>query len=168
MEHRYLKIAVTLSVGVLALFYVAHNFANWSGANAAVAYVLSLADHTVYPVSLAPPVTQPVLISALVLVICAGEAAAATLSLIGSWKLWVARRAGAAEFASAKRYAVMGSGLAVLVWFLLFQVGGGALYQMWQTETGVNSLEGAFQFSGMSFLTLIYLSLPEPEVQASS
>ena len=165
MEHRYLKIALTLSVALLALFYVAHNLANWEAARGAVGYVLGQQDHGVYPNSLAPAVSNPLLVTAVTLVICAGEAMAAALALLGAVRLWSARKADAARFNAAKRFAVLGSGVAVLVWFLLFAVFGGALYQMWQTEAGALSLDGAWQFSGLSFLTLIYLSIPELEVQ---
>ena len=163
MEHRLLKIGVTFSVALLALFYVAHNLANWSAAQGAIGYVLSQQDHAVYPNNLAPAVANPALVTAVLALICAGEAAAGLLALVGTWRLWAARKAERAAFAAAKRFAVLGAGAAVLVWFLLFAVFGGALYQMWQTEVGAGSLEGAFQYAGLSFLTLIYLSLPEPE-----
>ena len=162
MEHRYLKIALTLSVGLLAFFYVAHNLANWSSATGAVGYVLSQQQHEVYPVSLVPAIADPTVHALVTAVICIGEAAAAIFALLGAWRLWSARRADAAVFTAAKSTAVIGAGLAALVWFL-FAVFGGALYQMWQTEVGAGSLEGAWQFSGLSFLTLIYLSLPEGE-----
>ena len=163
MEHRYLKVALTLSVALLALFYVAHNIANWEAAQAAVGYVLGQDSHTAYPASIPPAIESPLLVTAVLILICAGEAAAGLVALVGAYRIWAARRADLQAFAAAKKLAVIGSGLAVLVWFLLFAVFGGALYQMWQTPAGAQSLEGAWQFSGLSFLTLIYLSLPEPD-----
>jgi predicted small integral membrane protein len=165
MEHRYLKIALTLSVGLLALFYVTHNIVNWDAATGAVGYVLSQQDHRVYPESIAPAIASPAAHTGITALICAGELAAAIFSLIGAWRLWSARNADVVVFATAKRNAVIGSGLAALVWFFLFAVFGGALYQMWQTEVGAGSLEGAWQFSGLSFLTLIYLTLPHGEAE---
>lgn len=163
MEHRWLKILLALSVALLALFYVAHNLANWDAARQAIGYVLSHEGHAVYPANLAPAVRNPALVTLALVLICAGEAAAGLISLAGAWRLFRARRADPAGFAAAKRLAVIGAGLAVLVWFLLFAVVGGALYQMWQTEVGAGSLEGAFQYAGLAFLTLLYLSLPEPD-----
>jgi predicted small integral membrane protein len=165
MEHRYLKAAVTLSVALLALFYVAHNLANWSAAHQAIGYVLSHQDHVIYPNNLAPAIGNPALISAVLLAICAGEAAAGGFALVGAFRIWSARKSDAATFSAAKRFAVIGSGLAVLVWFLLFAVIGGALHQMWQTEIGSGSLVGAFQYAGLSFFSLIYLALPEAELR---
>ncbi len=164
MEHRYLKVGVTLSVALLALFYFAHNLANWSAAHGAIGYVLSQQDHVVYPNNLAPAIANPLFVSIVLAIVCAGEAAAGILALVGAFRLWTARKLDRAAFAAAKRFAILGSGAAVLVWFLLFAVVGGALYQMWQTEVGAGSLEGAFQYAGLSFLSLIYLSLPEPEL----
>ena len=165
MEHRYLKIALTLSVALLALFYVANNFANWTAATGAVGYVLGQQDHQAYPAAIVPAISSTAAHAAVTAIICASELAAAVVALIGAWRLWRARNGDTASFAAAKRMAVLGAGLAALVWFFLFAVFGGALYQMWQTEVGNASLEGAWQFSGLSFLTLIYLTLPYGEAR---
>ena len=165
MEHRYLKIALTLSVALLALFYVAHNIVNWSSATGAVGYVLSQQDHQAYPASLLPPIASRTVHAIVTGIICAGELVAGAVSLIGAWRLWSARKTDTVAFAAAKRLAVIGTGIAALVWFFLFAVFGGALFQMWQTEVGAASLEGAWQFSGLSFLTLLYLTLPYGEAR---
>lgn len=165
MEHRYLKIALTLSVALLALIYAAHNIVNWNSATGAVGYVLSQQDHQAYPASLLPPIVSPAVHAIITGIICVGEVAAGVVSLIGAWRLWIARKADTVAFAAAKRLAVMGAGIAALVWFFLFAVFGGALFQMWQTEVGAASLEGAWQFSGLSFLTLLYLTLPYGEAR---
>lgn len=162
MEHRYLKIAFTLSVALLALFYVAHNLANWDAARNAISYVVGHQDHVVYPADLMPAVSSPAVVTMLLIVVCASEASAGLLALAGAWRLWASRNADDATFAASKRLAVLGAGAGALVWFLLFAVFGGAAYQMWQTEVGAASLEGAFQFAGLCFLSLLYLSLPEP------
>jgi predicted small integral membrane protein len=165
MEHRYLKIALTLSVALLALIYAAHNIVNWNSATGAVGYVLSQQDHQAYPASLLPPIVSPAVHAIITGMICVGEVAAGVVSLIGAWRLWVARKADTVAFTAAKRLAVIGAGIAALVWFFLFAVFGGALFQMWQTEVGAASLEGAWQFSGLSFLTLLYLTLPYGEAR---
>jgi len=164
MEHRYLKIALTLSVALLALLYVAHNIVNWSSATGAIGYVLSQQDHQAYPASLLPPIVSPAVHAIVTGIICVGEVIAGAVSLIGAWRLWSARKADIVAFAAAKRLAVIGTGIAALVWFL-FAVFGGALFQMWQTEVGAASLESAWQFSGLSFLTLLYLTLPYGEAR---
>lgn len=162
VEHRYLKIALTLAVALQALFWFGTNLINWDVAQGAVGYVLSQEDHLGYPNHLVPPVTSPLIITVVLLTILVGEAAAGGLALLGTYRLWRARNASPEIFTSAKGPAVLGSGIAVLVWFLLFAVLGGALYQMGQAEGTRGALEGAFRFAGYSFFTLIYLSISEP------
>lgn len=161
MEHRYLKMALALAVGLLATLWFANNLLNWEMAHAAVAYTLSQADQAGYPVHLVPSIDSPALATAALLGIVIGEGIAGALALAGSYRMWAARKLDDRAFCIAKRYAVLGSGVAVLVWFLLFQVIGGALILMGQSEGLVAVLEGAFRFAVYSFLTLIYLSLPE-------
>lgn len=163
LTHRYLKIALTLTVALLALFYVAHNIYNWNSATAAVGYVLSQADHAVYPNDIPPAITNPTLVAIGTAIICLGEILVGVVSLIGAFRLWSARKGDFAAFTAAKRFACLGAGLAVLQWFLGFEVIGGAFYQMWQTQIGGGSHHDAMQFAILGFLTLIYLTQPEPD-----
>lgn len=161
MTHCYIKCLIALSVGIMALFYAAHNLVNWTAAEDFVAYVLSLQGHALYPKSLVPAIDSPLLIGGVLALICLGEAAAGVLSLMGCAAMWHSRHAGKRAFAAAKRYAILGAGLATGVWFLLFSAIGGAVLQMWQTESGASALAAAFQYAGLSFLSLIYLSMPD-------
>jgi predicted small integral membrane protein len=51
--------------------------------------------------------------------------------------------------------------VAVAVWLGLFMAIGGAYFQMWQTELGINSLEGAFMYAMSSGLVLLFVHMPE-------
>jgi len=79
--------------------------------------------------------------------------------------MWTARRNYEASFSAAKRFAALGAGIAVLTWFLGFQVIGGAGVMMGQAEGLQAAIEGAFRFGSYIFLTLI--SLSQPELQTS-
>ena len=162
MEHRYLKILLTVAVGLLAALWCANNLLNWEVAHGAVAYTLSQADQAGYPMHLVPPIEHPLAATLVLLLIVAGEGLAGALPLLGAWRMWSSRASDQRGFTIAKRWAVSGAGIAVLVWFLLFQVIGGALILMGQSEGLRATLEGAFRFAAYCFLTLIYLSLPEP------
>ncbi len=162
MEHRYLKTALALAVGLLASLWFANNLINWETAQSAVGYTLSQADQAGYENHLVPPITSSVAITVVLLAIVLGEGAAGCLGLAGAYRMWTARNGDEKAFAAAKRIAVLGCGTAVLVWFLLFQVLGGTLILMGQSEGARGALDGAFRFASYSFLTLIYLSLPEP------
>ena len=74
------------------------------------------------------------------------EFAAGLLALKGAWDLWRVRKASAEDFNGAKTYALIGCGVGIVVWLGLFAVFGGALLQMWQTDIGAGSMDGAFQF----------------------
>jgi predicted small integral membrane protein len=162
MEQRYLKIALALAVGLLPGLWFANNLLNWEIAHGAVAYTLSQADQSGYPVHLVPPIDSPIVTTIVLLAIVGGEGAAGALALAGAYRMWSNRKGAGGEFQNAKSLAIAGAGVAVLVWFLLFQVIGGALILMGQSEGLRASLEGAFRFAAYCFMTLIYLSLPEP------
>ena len=161
MEQRYLKMALALAAGLLATLWFANNLLNWDVAQGAVAYTLSQADQTGYPVHLVPPIDSPALATAALVGIVIGEGMAGAFALTGTYRMWAARKLDDRAFCAAKRFAIIGAGIAVLVWFLLFQVVGGALLMMGQSEGLLGALEGAFRFAVYCFLTLIYLSLPE-------
>jgi len=166
MEHRYLKVILAVAVGLQALFWFGNNILNWDTATGAVAYALSQADQAGgYERHLVPPIDSPFLASLITAVVVLGEGAAGGLALWGAIQLWRNRYTAPDTFVSAKRFAVMGAGIAVLVWFLLFAVFGGALLQMGQAPGLRPAFDGAFKFASYSFLVLIYLSIPEPRIQ---
>ena len=82
-------------------------------------------------------------------------------TLKGCLDLWQQRHASSEAFQQAKSWALLGCGLAVLIWFGLFGVIGGAWFQMWQTELGSQSLNGAFQFAVSAALVLIFVNMPD-------
>lgn len=159
---RILKTLFSAMVGVMALLYVAHNFANFDQAVAAVGYITSLQGHEIYPNNLLPAL-PPALQLLAALTVFAGEIAAGVFALWGAWNLWTHRKAGAAEFRAASWQAKLGCGLAVLVWWGLFHAIGGAGYQMWQSPQGDGPFTGSWIYGGISMMVLIYLSIGEPD-----
>ncbi len=155
MAIRLLKIVFVMSVSLLCLFYAAQNVANLDACYQAFAYVMGAADHQVYPDSFFPAIQSPAVTWLVLVLVVSLEFAAGLLAAKGAWDLWRARKAPAADFNRAKTYALVGCGLGVVVWLGFFTVFGGALFQMWQTEIGGGSLEGAFQLfvaCGLIFL----------------
>jgi predicted small integral membrane protein len=76
--------------------------------------------------------------------------------------MWSQRNSETAAFATAKQFAVIGAGIAVLNWFLGFFVIGGTAIMMGQAEGMEGAIRGAISMATLSFLTLIYLSMSEP------
>lgn len=160
MPVRILKIILVAWIALLCLVYATQNIANLDQAYAAVQYVFSMDEHVVYPGAFGPAITHPLLIGFALAVIIALEYTAGVLAAKGAWDLWRARQS-AADFNAAKTFAILGAGTAMIVWLGLFSVIGGAYFQMWQTAAGAASLEGAFQFLGMSAFVLLFVNMKD-------
>ncbi|MEJ8567906.1 DUF2165 domain-containing protein [Elongatibacter sediminis] len=158
MAIRILKIVLVVFVGLQGGLYVAGNLANWEAAHGAIAYVLSMEGHEYYDAPIFPPITHPAWVTMTLLAIITGEFLIGALSFKGAWDLKRALKEPAEVFNSAKKYAILGAGMAMLVWFGGFIVIGGALFQMWQTEIGTASFEGAFIYAASSFLVLLFVN----------
>ncbi|MEX0899560.1 MAG: DUF2165 domain-containing protein [Gammaproteobacteria bacterium] len=161
MAIRYLKIALVTFVGLQGLLYVVGNIANWDAAVGAIGYVLGMEANEIYSNRIFPAITNPILVTAAFITILTGEFLVGALSLKGAWDLWYRRKDTAEVFNSAKTYAILGAGMALVVWFGLFIVIGGALFQMWQSEIGAGSFEGAFIYAGISGLVLLFVNIPD-------
>lgn len=161
MAIRILKIILVVFVGLQGWFYVAGNLANWTSGMGAVAYVLGMEGHEVYGTHIFPPVTSSALVTIAFLFIIAAEFLVGALSLKGAWDLWTARDQAADEFNAAKKFAILGAGTALVVWFGGFVVIGGALFQMWQTQVGLGSFNGAFIYGAISGFVLLFVNAPD-------
>ena len=158
MHIRYLKIMFAVITSLMALVYVTQNMVNTEAAHAAIIYVMSGADHTVYTNSFGPKFSSPVLGWVVTVVIFGLEYVTGILLARGAWDMWQARNATADTFAESKKWAQIGCGVGVLVWFGLFGVIGAAFFQMWQTPVGTGSMNGAFQYFVSCAITLMFLN----------
>ena len=162
MEQRYVKIGLALTVGLLAGLWSFNNIINWDTAHGAVAYALSQENQSGYLAHLVPPIKSSAAATAGLLVIVLTEMVAGSLASLGAWRMWSQRHSEVAVFGDAKRFAILGAGLAVLNWFLGFLVIGGTLIMMGQAEGMEGAMRGASNMATLSFLTLMYLSMSEP------
>ena len=163
MEQRYVKIGLALTIGLLAGLWSINNILNWGTAQGAVAYALSQENQAGYLAHMVPPIHSSVAATIGLILIVLTEAAAGALALFGAWRMWSQRRGDAAAFEGAKRFAILGAGVAVLNWFLGFLVIGGTVIMMGQAEGMEGAMRGAANMATLSFLTPIYLSMPEPQ-----
>lgn len=162
MDIRSWKIVFVAIFGLAALIYAIQNVANLGGGMyGSFAYVLGQTDHVAYPNSVMPSIENPALIWIPLVLVLALEFLSGTLMLLGAHKMWRAKSGSAADFNQSKGLAVNGIGLAVICWFLLFGVFGGAAYQMWQTQIGLGSFNGAFQFTMYGLVLFVALTLDD-------
>jgi predicted small integral membrane protein len=151
----------TAITSLMALTYVAQNMVNADAAHQAIVYVMSGADHEVYQHSFGPKLSDPLLGWIVVAIIFGLEVAAGILLARGAWAMWRARNSAVHVFAESKKWALIGSGVGVFVWFGLFGVIGAAFFQMWQTPAGAGSMNGAFQYFVSCAITLLFLNQPD-------
>ncbi|WP_448212479.1 DUF2165 family protein [Colwellia sp. MEBiC06753] len=154
---RVLKILLVLFIGLHALIYAVQNIANLDAAHAALGYVLSSQGHEVYSNTMFFYVTNPVLHWCALWLVIFGELAIGFFGIKGAFNMLMARKGSAEQFHAAKSYGLIAAALALLVWFGLFMTFGAAFFQMWQTEVGTGSMEGAFMFSIASAITMMFV-----------
>ena len=95
--------------------------------------------------------------------IIAAEALAAVLCWLGAWRLWRARRVTAAAFQRAKRIAVLGLAVGVLLWLGGFVAIGGEWFGMWMSSQW-NGIESAFRFAIVLLAMLLWLGQRDDEL----
>ena len=92
------------------------------------------------------------------------EALTALLCGMGVWRLLKARKTTAKTFNQAKGMAVAGLTLGFLVWQVGFMSIGGEWFGMWMSDQW-NGASSAFRFLVTIALVLIYLVLPDTELE---
>lgn len=154
---RYLKIALAAFASLFCIFYALQNMANLGSAEWFVGAMSGMEGHEAYPNTFAFAVSSPVLVKLMLWIIILLELVAGVLAGKGAWDLFGARNGSSEEFNAAKTYALAGTALAVVVWFGIFGAFGGAFFQMWQVEAGVDALRDASFFAlqhGVVFLMI--------------
>lgn len=155
---RSVKILLAVFAALFCIIYAVQNIVNLQAGHGFVTYVASMADHAAYPAHIGPPVTAPLLTWIMFLVIIALELSAGLLAGKGAWDMFQARNASAGEFGAAKQYALVGCGIAIIVWFGLFGAIAGGYFQAWQTEAGGNAVREAALFAIQHGIVLLVLA----------
>ena len=154
---RYVKIALAAFAALFCIFYAIQNIANLGPAEWFVGTMTGMEGHEAYPNTFGFAVKSPFLVKLMLWIIILLELAAGVLAGKGTLDMFGARNATTDEFNAAKTYALAGTGIAVIVWFGIFGAFGGAFFQMWQVEAGVNALRDASFFAvqhGIVFLMI--------------
>lgn len=158
-----MEILIAALVAFLALMhmiYAIQNLLNLEAGHGAVSAVLGQADAPVYARSLMPSVQSPALIWIALLLIIGAQIAAGAILAFGAMQMFAASGDSPADFIAATEWALVGCGIALLLWFGLFLTIGAALFQMWQTPVGQGAMGDAFRngvFVGIVMLILLFL-----------
>jgi predicted small integral membrane protein len=162
MTARYAKIAMVLSLGVMALLIAFTNVTDYGGNYPFVSHVMSMDSTFRSPAVKYRAITDPRLWALAYWLIIAGEAAAAGLFLWAGARMVAAREASAAAFQEAKGLVHLAAAAGFLVWFLGFMVIGGEWFLMWQSKQW-NGQQPAFRFYMTILAVLIYVTQPDAE-----
>jgi predicted small integral membrane protein len=110
-------------------------------------------------------VNTPALHTAFYLSIILWEIATTLLCWWGALQLGRALRGTPAAFQAAKKWAIAGLTLSMLIWLAAFLSVGGEWFLMWQSKTW-NGQESAFRMFTVVGIVLLLLVQPETEDQA--
>lgn len=160
------RVSRILSVAMVALWVALVAFGNLTDYHSNLVFVQHvLAMDTIFPDAGIHyrAIHSPLLQHAAYGLIIATETLAAVLCGFGAWRLWRARRASAVLFQRAKRLAVIGLTLGLLLWLGGFMAIGGEWFGMWMS-TQWNGLASAFRFVVVLLLALAYLGQRDDEL----
>ena len=155
---RYLKICAALFIGLIGFLAFLNNLFNIASAQTFVAAVISAPEQPYYKI-IGPTFAAGWQGWLGLVVIMAGELTAGVLGFIGAARLFGARTAAPSDFQNAKAAAIAGGAMGMLVWYGLFIVLGELYFNMWQTEIGLGSVNGAFRYGTVCAVLMFFIAL---------
>ncbi len=157
---RLTKIIAADLVGLIGLLFFLNNLFNLDTAYAVVSYVIAGTDQPYYKI-IGPVISAGWLTWLALFTIMAGELAVGVLGFMGALKMFKNISAPAADFQTAKSKAIVGAFIGIVVWYGFFVIIGESYFNMWQTETGLGSVAGAFRYGTISAVLMFYIGLPD-------
>jgi predicted small integral membrane protein len=160
---RLAKVAAVAALAAFALLVAYNNIVDYDSNYQFVRHVLSM--DTIFPDSVlrSRAIDSETMWRVAYGLIIVTEALTGFLLALGAALLLTRLRASAKRFDHAKGWAVSGLTLGFLLWCFGFIVIGGEYFAMWQSNVW-NGVEGAFRFVTMILGVLIFVSLPDGEV----
>ena len=161
------KIVLVAAIALFASLVAFGNLTDYNTNFVFVRHVLSM--DTIFPFSTIKyrAITSPALHHAVYALIIAVEIAIAVLCWIGAYILVRHLRSEAARFNGAKPFAILGLTLGLLLWQVGFMSIGGEWFGMWQSKEW-NGVPSAFRFVVVILGVLIFVSMPDAELERSS
>ena len=145
--NRTIKIALAAFASLFCLFYALQNIVNLGAAEWFVGTMTAMEGHDKYPNTFAFAISSPLLVKLMLWIIILLELTAGILAGKGAIDMFKARNGSSEDFNNAKSLALAGTAIAVAIWFGIFGAFGGAFFQMWQVDAGLNALRDAGMFS---------------------
>jgi predicted small integral membrane protein len=155
---RILKICAALVIGLIGVLAFLNNLFNIASAQSFVSAVISAPEQPYYKI------IGPTFGSAWhgwlgLAIIMTGELAAGVLGLLGAIRMTANRAEDAQVFHAAKSLAIAGGMIGALIWYGFFVTAGEMYFNMWQTEIGLGSVNGAFRYGTVCAVLAILIAL---------
>src|SRR6056300_1050734 len=145
---RITKIAAASFIGAIGALFFLDNLFNLEAAYSVVSFVVSGAEQPYYKI-LGPTVSSTWLTYLALYTIMAGELAVGVLGFLGAVRMFKERKGSSERFDASKVAATSAGVLGMLVSYGFFVIIGEGYFHMWQTETGLASVEGAFRYGSV-------------------
>lgn len=162
------RLSKTAFVAAIAFFASLVAFGNITdyGSNFAFVQHVLLMD-TIFPDATIKyrAITNPQLHHAGYILIIAAETLTAILCWIGAFSMLSHLKDGARAFNASKKWGIGGLAVGFLVWQVGFMSVGGEWFGMWMSSTW-NGIESAFRFFITIIAVLIFVVLPDGDIQA--
>ncbi|HWF39954.1 MAG TPA: DUF2165 domain-containing protein [Candidatus Acidoferrales bacterium] len=162
-----LRVAKTLLVFGVAFFYlfvVVNNTTDYNSNYQFVRHVLMMDSTFPGNHGMWRAINSPAMHTAFYLSIITWETLTMILCWAGAVKLAGALRATAETFQAAKRVAIMGLTLSLLMWLVAFLSVGGEWFLMWQSKSW-NGQDAAFRMFTVVGIVLVLLVQEDKELQ---
>jgi len=144
-------------IGAIGMLFFLDNLFNLDVAHSVVTLILTGGEQPYYKI-IGPVVSANWLTWLGLFTIMTGEFTVGVLGFLGMFKLIQNRTASAEDFHAAKAYAIGAGVMGMLVWYGFFVTIGEAYFNMWQTETGLGSVEGAFRYGTVCAVLMFFIS----------
>lgn len=151
--------AIALWLALVAFGNITDYGSNWVFVQHVLAMDSIFPDASIHYRAIHSPLLQHIAYA----LIIAAEALAAVLCAIGAWRMWRARRAPTSVFRRAKRFAIYGLTVGLMLWLGGFMAIGGEWFGMWMSSQW-NGLESAFRFVVVLLGALVYLGQRDDEL----
>lgn len=154
---RIVKIALIITVVLWGFFGALGNILHWDETRGAVAAVTSMVSFEGGAESW-QATSNPVVIWLGALFIMLSKLSAGILCALGAGRMWYSRNGSATDFAAAKRIALAGCGIAVIMLFGGFIVIAESWFELWRTESMSAVLTAAVRYASMIALIGIFVA----------
>jgi predicted small integral membrane protein len=156
------KVALVFAVAIFYSFVVFNNLADYGTNYQFVRHTLMMDSTFPGNHGLWRALNQPTLDSAFYLSIIVWEIVTMALCWWGGARMARSMRGGAAAFHGAKRVAIIGLTLSLLMWLVAFLSVGGEWFLMWQSKSW-NGQDAAFRMFTVVGIVLLLVAQPEQE-----